>query len=515
MSLIQKQNHCSKNFSMNSATTLLLRSFPLFFFLIFSTPLPASPNKIPKLRTFLRDPANTISASVSEDYETFFYTQTLDHFNYRPESYATFQQKYVINFKYWGGANTSAPIFAYLGAEAPLSNDLGIIGFLSDTAPQFKALQVYIEHRYYGESVPFGTFEEALKNESIRGYFNSAQAITDYAEVLLYLKKNLSANYSPIIVVGGSYGGMLASWFRLKYPHIALGAVASSAPILYFDDITPQNGYYSIVTKDFKEASESCYETIRQSWSVIDEVASQLNGLSILSQRFKTCAKLNTSVELKNYLDSLYATAAQYNEPSTYPVTVVCGGIDGGGASQETDVLGRVFSGVVAYFGNRSCYDTNYFNDPSDETNVGFQWQICSEMVLPIGRGNNDTMFPAAPFNLSSFIEDCKNSYGVFPRPHWVTTYYGGHDIKLVLHRFASNIIFSNGLRDPYSSGGVLEDISDSVLAVSTVNGSHCLDILSAKQSDPQWLVMQRKREVKIIENWITKYYEDLLLFKK
>lgn len=45
---------------------------------------------------------------------------------------------------------------------------------------------------------------------------------------------------------------VLAAWFRLKYPHVALGALASSAPILYFDDITPQNGYYSVVTKDFR-----------------------------------------------------------------------------------------------------------------------------------------------------------------------------------------------------------------------------------------------------------------------
>lgn len=123
-------------------------------------------------------------------------------------------------------------------------------------------------------------------------------------------------------------------------------------------------------------------------------------------------------------------------------------------------------------------------------------------MVIPIGRGN-DTMFEPDPFILSSYIEQCKSIYGVPPRPHWVTSYYGGHvrilylssqtinfqstwstllskyfvgchvvfttntktnisenfmahcqDIKLILHRFGSNIIFSNGLRDPYSTGG-------------------------------------------------------------
>ena len=38
-----------------------------------------------------------------------------------------------------------------------------------------------------------------------------------------------------------------------------------------------------------QEASETCYETIRKSWSEIRRVASQPNGLSILSQRFNTC----------------------------------------------------------------------------------------------------------------------------------------------------------------------------------------------------------------------------------
>lgn len=66
---------------------------------------------------------------------------------------------------------------------------------------------VFLKHRYYGKSIPFGSMEEAMKNESIRGYFNSAQAIADYAEVLLHIKEKLSAQDSPIIVIGGSYGG--------------------------------------------------------------------------------------------------------------------------------------------------------------------------------------------------------------------------------------------------------------------------------------------------------------------
>lgn len=45
---------------------------------------------------------------------------------------------------------------------------------------------------------------------------------------------------------------VLAAWLRLKYPHVALGALASSAPILYFDNTTQQDGYYSVIDKDYK-----------------------------------------------------------------------------------------------------------------------------------------------------------------------------------------------------------------------------------------------------------------------
>ncbi|XP_022756641.1 lysosomal Pro-X carboxypeptidase-like isoform X2 [Durio zibethinus] len=384
------------------------------------------PRLSPTLGTILEQP-EILSASVSKDLQTFYYPQTLDHFNYRPESYSAFQQRYVMNFKHWGGANASAPILAYLGAEAPLDDDLTVIGFLNENAIHFKALLVYIEHRYYGKSIPFGSREEAFKNASTRGYFNSAQAITDYAEIIMHIKKKLHAFYSPVIVIGGSYGGMLASWFRLKYPHVALGALASSAPILYFDDIKlqPEGGYYSVVTKDFREASETCYQTIQKSWSEIDKVASEPQGLSTLSKKFKTCYPLTSSSELKSFLVLMYAYAAQYDRPPRYPVTAVCGGIDGASSiGSEVDTLSKIFAGVVAYYKNRSCYVNPTAN--ASETDIGWRWQRCSEMVIPISIGNG-TMFEPSPFDLKRFMNRCESFYGVPPRPHWITSYYGGH----------------------------------------------------------------------------------------
>ncbi|XP_057953876.1 uncharacterized protein LOC131148157 [Malania oleifera] len=491
--------------------TLVLSSLLL---LISSVSVHMKPSfNLPRLGVAIREetlryPRVVPSASSSSDLKTFFYNQTLDHFNYNPDCYTTFPQKYMMSTEYWGGAAANAPIFVYFGAEAPLDEDKYFVGFLSDNARHFQALIVYIEHRFYGESKHLKSIEEVLKNATIRGYFNSAQAIADYAEVLTYLKETLNAKNSPTIVIGGSYGGMLASWFRLKYPHIAIGALASSAPILYFDDITPQNGYSSIITKDFKEASESCYETIRASWTQIQQIGSTPDGLSFLTSKFRTCSPLNNASELINYLVRVYRVAAQYDDPPYYPVSSICSDINGG--SRQTDILSRIVAGLVAYIGNRSCYHTTTL---PTETNLGWQWQTCSEMVMPIdiATEKDSMLYPPTPFNLSSFIEDCKSVYGVSPRPHWVTTNYGGHNIQLVLRKFASNIIFSNGLRDPYSSGGVLQNISDSVVAISTLNGSHCLDILIADQrTDPEWLVMQRKAEVKIIEGWISQYYSDL-----
>lgn len=43
----------------------------------------------------------------------------------------------------------------------------------------------------------------------------------DYVELLAHLKKNRHDH--PVVVFGGSYGGMLAAWMRMKYPATVVG----------------------------------------------------------------------------------------------------------------------------------------------------------------------------------------------------------------------------------------------------------------------------------------------------
>ena len=89
-------------------------------------------------------------------------------------------------------------------------------GFMWDSAPEFGAAIVFAEHRYYGKSLPFGN--EIFSNVSTLGYLSSEQALADFALLIGHLKERRlpNATKSPVIAFGGSYGGELTAWMRIK-----------------------------------------------------------------------------------------------------------------------------------------------------------------------------------------------------------------------------------------------------------------------------------------------------------
>ncbi|MED6185790.1 hypothetical protein PIB30_060498 [Stylosanthes scabra] len=445
-------------------------------------------------------------------YETRYFSQQLDHFSFL--ELPTFQQRYLINTEYWVGPQRLGPIFFYCGNEGDIVWFAENTGFVWEIAPQFGAMVVFPEHRYYGESMPFGSREEAYKNATTLSYLTAEQALADFSVLVTDLKQNLSATDCPVVLFGGSYGGMLAAWMRLKYPHIAIGALAASAPILQFEDIVPQETFYDIVSNDFKRESSTCFNYIKESWNNIASIGQTLNGLVQLSNTFHFCRPLNKTADLWNWLEDAYGYLAMvdYPYPASFmmplpghPIKEVCKRIDGQLAG--TSVLERIYDGVNVYYnytGETKCFELD--DDPHGLS--GWNWQACTEMVMPMSCDPDSCMFPPYKFNYSDYEEGCISSYGVKPRPKWITTEFGGHKIDATLKKFGSNLIFSNGLLDPWSGGSVLQNISESVVALVTEEGAHHLDLRASTKYDPDWLVEQRATEIKLIKGWITEYHE-------
>jgi lysosomal Pro-X carboxypeptidase len=76
-------------------------------------------------------------------------------------------------------------------------------------------------------------------------------------------------------------------------------------------------------------------------------------------------------------------------------------------------------------------------------------------MVFPISSNGTSDMFPPSYFNEAAWAGYCQSAYQVTPRPDWIPIYYGATNIQA-----ASNIIFSNGMLDPWRGGGVQESLS-------------------------------------------------------
>ena len=70
-------------------------------------------------------------------------------------------------------------------------------------------------------------------------------------------------------------------------------------------------------------------------------------------------------------------------------------------------------------------------------------------MVMPFCFDNVKDMFEKSAWNYTQFARDCHKKWNTMPRPDMADLMYGERKLQ-----GASNIVFTNGLVDPWSSGG-------------------------------------------------------------
>ncbi|KAF2357933.1 Peptidase S28 [Trinorchestia longiramus] len=338
------------------------------------------------------------------------------------------------------------------------------------------------------------------------------QALADYVELIANLKKAYKgAENSPVVVFGGSYGGMLSAWMRMKYPHIVRGAIAASAPVAQFTGLTPCNKFGEVVTRTFAKEGDECVKTIQKSWAAINEMASTADGRTWLNNEWKLCSPLNSTEDandLKNYLTDVWTNLAMVDYPymanflaplPAYPVMAVCQAMKFL-KDDPKEILHELFKGLNVYFNYTTTAKCFQFKSsmPSSLDDKGWDLQTCTEMVMPFCYDGKNDFFEPKPWNFTAFSQGCSKKWDVKPEQYKMENIYGGRNIK-----YASNIVFSNGLLDPWSSGGILEDVNESVVSVTIPEGAHHIDLRGAQRADPQSVIAARDLHRAHIRKWI------------
>ncbi|EQC34365.1 hypothetical protein SDRG_08136 [Saprolegnia diclina VS20] len=475
-------------------------------------------NSLGSAETFT-EPAHFLSPRPSTaNCSLHWFDQRVDHFSTLNTTYA---QRYYVHDAFWkrkaDGHKADGPILFYCGNEGDVTLYVNNTGLMWENAEALGAALIFAEHRYFGESRPFG----ANQMQHL-AYLTHEQALADYAVLLRAFQTSRNSS-SPVIALGGSYGGMLASWFRMKYPGTITGAIAASAPILGFPKGYPEHftgeKYWQVVTHDATPAAgaaPTCEANVRASWPLLFATAQTETGRRQLGEIFRLCRPLQTAADAETLAMGLlmaWDTMAMGNFPfpssyltggaadlPAYPVRAAC---DVMATSTNASTLLPAMRDAANLYLNATKDVPCFAWDTQDFDGLwGYVW--CSQMLPQESYFDTDgvhDMFWPRSLSFDQVAADCKARWGVSPDPDWIRTSYG--DLETML-KATSNIVFSNGGYDPWRSGGVLANPwNPSIAIVDIPEGAHHLDLFFSHKDDPVSVRHARHIELDHIRQWI------------
>ena len=142
-----------------------------------------------------------------------------------------------------------------------------------------------------------------------------------------------------------------------------------------------------------------------------------------------------------------------------------------------------------------------------------WDYQACSQNIEPMSTNGKTDMFPVYEWSMDWLDNHCMSRFKIKAsvRESWMETEFGLSDpyFDSKFGEITSRIIFSNGLQDGWSAGGVLKNMSDSLIAITIPNGAHHSDMRGSSNLDTSDIIDARNQERHILTKWVKEVQQE------
>uniref|UniRef100_A0A158R4A1 Serine protease K12H4.7 n=1 Tax=Syphacia muris TaxID=451379 RepID=A0A158R4A1_9BILA len=431
-----------------------------------------------------------------------------------------------LNVRYWHNTQyyvEGGPHFLFLAGEST-ANEYWVTEEVQimRSARAYNASVYMLEHRYYGFSWP--TEDQLTSN--LKEFLNAEEALADIAYFIETMNKQNNYTNPKWITFGGSYAGVLSAWFREYYPHLTVGAIATSAPVEIKADFYE---YVMVVERSIKSSSQgdNCYTVMKKGVEQIFQKTQSAKGRVELSNIFKLNPSWNESsnpseLDIQYFIQNFFGYfegAIQYNNNNRNKYAVpggsiedFCRVINNSAEQEEYKRVAEAMKAVAVHFDGQFSSLPNKYEDMVTELKRTDSWdgissrtwlfQTCYQFGYFQSSDIGDNIIGSSrPVNF--FINLCNDVFEDWSYAHYIYSsvqktqrmYLGSENYN------GTNVVFINGKIDPWSALGEYNE-RDSIEIRLLNSTAHCADMYVPRDSDPQELKDARL----VIDNAIGKW---------
>ncbi|EKF33307.1 serine carboxypeptidase S28, putative [Trypanosoma cruzi marinkellei] len=398
---------------------------------------------------------------------------------------STFDQRYWVDYSAWNNGDL-AMLYIRIGS-GDFTSPRGYPGIYGH---ERNMLLFTLEGRYYGKSLPFPLTE----TEKLKKYLNVDIALEDIRGFQKFVEEKLLRKKLRWLIVGGSYAGALAVWFKAKYPTAALAVWSSSAVV------EAQFDFYGFDGRVKSAISIECAHEIYAVQSLFSELWENETVRMSFLNRFNIPHYFDKSGILYMMADAV-AGAVQYGKKWK-----MCDLIT---QNNEMDKMARFFNMINRIYGPSFTTDCIYSTECLSNSTMSNQWvetgyawfyQSCSELAFfQVGYYNG---LRSLEVNTEYFVNQCRSAFGepVFPDVFRFNAKWGGKYPR------ASNVVATHGSSDPWIDSGVTTTNGPGyqVLIANCADCGRSGDLATPRPTDSEALELQRKELALLLDTWMT-----------